>query len=96
MNVRKPISILIELLKNGCHMIFFKQKIVIMKRFFFVALVVMKYIDKLKFSICPNLAQGWMELHQYDLGFCWLNLLIYRTPIKENCEERFYMGTCKS
>ncbi len=51
---------------------------------------------KMKNSICPNFAQGWMELHQYDLGFCWLNLLVYRTQIKENCEERFYMGTCKS
>ncbi len=69
-------------------MIFFKQKIVITKRFFFCCTCgneIYQQIEfffeddlpfaiikmKMKISICPNFAQGWMELHQYDLGFCW-------------------------
>jgi hypothetical protein len=31
---------------------------------------------RMKKLIHPNSTQGWVELHHYDLGFYWLNLLI--------------------
>jgi hypothetical protein len=46
----------------------------------------------MKKLIRPNSTQGWVELHQYDLGFYWLNLLIYKTHIKENWKKMFCMG----
>jgi hypothetical protein len=80
-----------------------------MRRNIFIELVLMEYINQLKIilkknsivkikmknSIIPNSTQGWVELHQYDLGFYWLNLLIYKTQIIENWKEGFCMGIYK-
>jgi hypothetical protein len=49
----------------------------------------------MKKLIHPNFTQGWVELHQYYLGFYWLNLLIYKNQIKENWKEGFCMGIYK-
>ncbi len=50
----------------------------------------------MKQLICPNSTQGGVESYKYDLGFFWLNLLIY-TMIVSRMElwRRVYVGAYK-